>query len=94
MRSFWFLSIAVDARFRAEQWSRCVANAGGGGGCLSAWKLLISDKCHHFLSLSNLFLSIDDETIPPPFVGYILSRYFSDSFKKFCEERYELCSII
>lgn len=40
-------------------------------------------KYHHFLSLSILFLSIEDETIPPPFVGYILSKYFRDSFKKF-----------
>lgn len=41
-------------------------------------------KYHHFLSLSILFLSIEDETIPPPFVGYILSKYLRDSFKKFC----------
>lgn len=40
-------------------------------------------KYHHFLSLSILFLSIEDETIPPPFVAYILSTIFSDSFKKF-----------
>lgn len=41
-------------------------------------------KYHHFLSLSILFLSIEDETIPPPLVGYILSKYLRDSFKKFC----------
>lgn len=44
-------------------------------------------KYHHFLSLSILFLSIEDETIPPPLVGYILSKYLRDSFKKFCNKR-------
>lgn len=38
---------------------------------------------YHFLSLSIFVLSNDDETIPPPFGGYILSRHLTDSVRKF-----------
>lgn len=58
--------------------------------CQSVLKVSIwRDQCHHFLSLSIFDLSMDDETIPPQFVGYILSKYFKDSFKKFW--KYKKC---
>lgn len=50
-------------------------------------------KYHHFLSLSILFLSIEDETIPP-FVGYILSKYLRDSFKKFWNCMQNKCILV
>lgn len=42
-------------------------------------------RVHHFLSFSIFGpLSLIDDVTMPPFVGYILSRYFRDSFRKFC----------
>lgn len=38
---------------------------------------------YHFLSLSILCLSMDDETMAP-LVGYALSKYLIDSLRKFC----------